>query len=654
MTPAHQFAAELLLKEPQHPLLPLPTVDDIAATLLKPDGAKFVGESLDFRRKIIWKANADPLRNELEPSFWQDVRKAMADRIKVVILLGGNRSGKSRNCGKLTVEALVNNPGTLIVCVSEDETASIETQQRIIWHYLPPEIKLNCHNRRDPRGIFYVNYSEANGFSERKLVLPLPKGHVGNPSKLLFATYNENADDYEGLEFGHPTAWTVGWWADENLRLNWLQMFTRRGKFRPGSGLWSYTPIHGITPTIKEAVGKSAVTLEHRPAALLQDRINVPGLPAGTMPYIQHGALPNSRVFYFHSEMSPFGPGPNGSGKPYAQSVAEDCKGKPSEYIQRIAYGYTEDVIGLCYPKFRGDVHVVKPQNLPEQGTNYVFIDPAGDRNWFMLWVRVPPGSPRRVYIYREWPDLRRYGEWAVASGKAVTAESKKGWDGDRGPAQRNQGWGVVRYKKLMLEEETIRMELNPDGDWAEPDPYRRAILDKAMKSKQKMEDGRWKLEDVEEVRKQLADPLREVIRQRKVDPRAAKNPQASAVGGTNILTLFANEDKDSRGVVVAGRMIVMEAYTGKGIDDGIAHVNELLDYKEQEPLCPVLNEPKLYVSSECKNLIWMFENYTNQGGEDAGCKDPADLARYIAQDSDMRFIDGTGKLVTGGFKEGF
>jgi hypothetical protein len=645
------LANELLAAEPPHPLLPLPAVADVVRLLREPAGRTTLAELLKFRRDAIWRANADPLRAELEPDFWADVRQAMAEKIKVVILLGGNRSGKSRACGKLAVEALVNHPGTLIVGVSEDETASIETQQSIIWHYLPPEIKAQCHNRRDPRGIFYVNHSSANGFSERKLVLPLPKGYVGNPSKMLFATYNENPDDYEGMEYGHPTAWTVAWWADENLRLNWLQMFTRRGKFRPGTGLWSYTPIHGITPTIKEAVGKSARTLRHRPAALLSERVNVPGLPVGTMPYIQEGTLPNSRVFYFHSEMSPFGPGPNGSGKPYAQSVAEDCKGKPSEYVQRIAYGYTEDVIGLCYPKFRGDVHVIPPEQLSEKGTNYVFIDPAGDRNWFMLWVRVPPGSPRRIEIYREWPDARRYGEWAVASSKAVTADSKKGWDGERGPAQRNQGWGVVRYKKLLLAEETVDLAMDATGKFLERDPYRVNLLLEFM---WKQCPNGWTPEDVVRVRSELAEPIREVIRARRVDPRAAKNPQASAKGGTNILTLFAQEDRDSQGNVDAPRMMVMEAYTGKGIDDGLAHVNELLDYKEQEAICPVLNEPKLYVSSACRQTIWMFENYTNQGGEDAGCKDPADLLRYIAQDDDLRFINNTGKLVTGGFKEGF
>ena len=474
----------------------------------------------------------------------------------------------------------------------------------------------------------------------------------------------EHPDDYEGLEFGHQTEWATSWWADENLRLAWLKMFTRRGKFRPGTGLWSYTPIHGITPTIKEAVG-AARTIEHRPSLLLLDRVNLPGLPVGTMPYIQQPSLEGGRVYYFFSEMSPFGPGPNGSGKPYSESVAEDCALKPSEYVQRIAYGYTEDVMGRCYPTFRPDAHVVRPEELPALGSNYCFIDPAGDRNWFLLWVRIPPGSPRRMIVYREWPDVRRYGEWAVPTTRSVTMDSKKGWDGDRGPAQRNMGWGVVRYKQLMAAEERVPMVLSPTGCWTERDPQRKALLDEAMLG-EKLEpmkrvetpwggiDLVWSEEAVRTFKDRNSEPVRERIRIRKVDPRAGANPQASARGGVNILTLFAEEQRNGKGELDGPRMLLIPAYTGRGIDDGISHVNELLSFNAEEPLCPVLNEPRLLVSSECSQILWMLNNYTAQGGEDAGCKDPADLVRYMAQDDDLRYVDATGIIKTGGFSDGF
>ena len=42
------------------------------------------------------------------------------------------------------------------------------------------------------------------------------------------------------------------------------------------------------------------------------------------------------------------------------------------------------------------NVNLVEPDKLPEIGTNYHFVDPAGARNWAMLWVRVTPGNRER------------------------------------------------------------------------------------------------------------------------------------------------------------------------------------------------------------------------------------------------------------------
>jgi hypothetical protein len=51
---------------------------------------------------------------------------------------------------------------------------------------------------------------------------------------------------------------------------------------------------------------------------------------------------------------------------------------------------------------------------IPEQVTRYMFTDPAGARNWATLWVAVD--KHRNHYIYRDWPDLASYGEWATPS----------------------------------------------------------------------------------------------------------------------------------------------------------------------------------------------------------------------------------------------
>lgn len=554
--------------EPEHPLLPLPTLEEVDSILSEPGGAQRLADLIEYRRKIIRMAQEDPLRYEPEPLFWNDLRELVAAQHRAVFVLGGNRSGKSRACGKLVTESLVNHPGTKILCVSEDETASMETQQAIIWHYLPPEIKA-LNGRRDPARVYYVNYSEANKFSERRLVLP-------NLSRLMFATYNEDPDQYEGMMWGHPQDWVISWWADENLRLAWLKMLLRRGRFQPGTGLWSYTPVRGMTPTIKEAIGDSPRTLKWRPAKLLPDRINVPGLPPGTMPYIQVPHIPDTRVIYFHSELSPFGPGPNGTGKKFAMSIEEDCVGKSQDYVKRVAYGYTEDVVGKAFPLFCS-VHVVREDEVPREGTRYMFTDPAGSRNWFTIWVLVTRDEPARLFVYRDWPDEQTYGEWAVPTERSTTADSRKGWDGDPGPAQTCLGFGVVLYKQLWL-------SLERD----------------------------------------------EVIEERYIDPRAARNALVAERGGTCLLDEFEAEQRDERGEVVGPRMTLVPA-SGVDVQEGLTAINDLLWFDRSKPLDWITNCPRLFISERCRQVIWALANYTGRAGETGASKDVVDVLRYMA-----------------------
>jgi hypothetical protein len=386
----------------------------------------------------------------------------------------------------------------------------------------------------------------------------------------------------------------------------------------------------------------------------------VRGLKLGRVPFVQEGSAPDVRVCYFHSDLTPFGSG----GQRYADTVAADCDGRPTEYTLRVYYGFTQEITGKAFPRYTRQVHWIPEDRLPWEGSNYVFMDPA-DRNWFFIWVRVAPGSPRRFFIYRDWPDKRRYDAWAVPSTRRQTADSRKGMDGDEGPAQRSQGWGVPRYKRMMLAEETIEAKLGTDGNWAHRDPYRRHRLNLAMASVGLEPVRRWQgyagspecewsLTALEEFRKLHPDPVREEIRIRKIDPRAAANPQQGSGGRTTLLDLLAREDRNPRtGELEAPRMVVLAAHTGKGIDDGINHVSELLDYDERQEVCPVINEPRLYVAQCCEQVDWMFTNYTGEGGEDGACKDPADLVRYMAQDEDLRFVAPGGKLITGGHKDG-
>jgi hypothetical protein len=134
---------------------------------------------------------------------------------------------------------------------------------------------------------------------------------------------------------------------------------------------------------------------------------------------------------WFHSELNPFNP---------FEQLKKTLAGKKPYEVKIRAYGWADNITGSQFPRFNPQTNVVKEENVPTEGTNYMVVDPAGARNWFMLWMRVAEDG--NMYIYREFPDSSE-GEWALPS-----ADS----DGKAGTAQRNgAGRSLADYKNLIL-----------------------------------------------------------------------------------------------------------------------------------------------------------------------------------------------------------
>jgi hypothetical protein len=619
-----------------HPILRLPPTEKVLTQLKDPNGRASIVDFFKRRQQRIGLADTDPINWGFEAETWADADAILKGCYKceedyreaidclILAIFGGNRAQKTWYALKRAMQCATIFPGGLIVILSESETASIATVQKLAWFYLKPLFG-HLNNKRD--AVFKINYSQANGFSDRKAVLP-------NGTEIYFLTYGQDPGDYEGWEFGAPLPVyeriaaqrmaagefvppNVGAVADESMRLSWLKMFSRRLKFRQSKLLWSFTPVKGITPAIKEVVGTSAVTIEARPSELLK-RENIPGIKAGHMPYIQKCVFQRAYAIYFFTLYNKFGPSAE---RTYYQEVKELCEGKTTEYIERVAYGYARDSMARAFKNF-GAWNIVKRKHLPAIGTNYMFTDPAGARNWATFWVRVVPGNPPSVYIYRDWPDEPTWGEWAVATEREVNEEARKGWDGDPGPAQYGFSGGTTKYKQLWLEVESLAKDAKDakagmaNGKWqmakTEMDPYRVRLIEMALANGSDLNE------------------LREEIAERYVDPRAGRSEHHAEHGGTCIIDEFAEENRDSKGQLVAPSMDLIPA-SGVRIEEGEFQLNELLDWNQEQPLMPVLNQPHLYVCEDCHQVRWMFENYTGRGGEKGGCKDFADLARYMA-----------------------
>jgi hypothetical protein len=463
-----------------------------------------------------------------------------------------------------------------------------------------------------------------------------------NRTQILFLTYNQDPKEFQGWELGATIArgqlsrtkdgrfiQNIGALTDENLTLKWLETIRTRLATRNAKAIWPYTPLEGITMAIKDLL-KSVVTTESREADGLPE-LQLPKLPKGHVPYIQ--VAPRGRggngetgqlttktqraqrpeegewrgggeagkgrtaAIYFFSRWNPFGG---------YERVRAECEGKSRTFRLRKLHGYDDEVKNRAWPKF-GEWNVIDLSELPAEGTNYLFCDPAGARNWAFFWCRVTPGNPSRIFIYRDWPDARRYGEWAVAS------EDANQPDGDAGPAQKNLGYGITEYKRVILKEEGV-------------------INHKDTKDtkKRREEDGK-----------------AEKVFMRFMDPRAGRNQKQAAQGGTCILDEMLGTQTDRNGTVI-GPSMVFHAASGVHIDDGIAEVSELLDWDMERPFCPLLNEPRLYVTRNCEQVIWALQNYTARGGEKAGCKDFSDLLRYMAMEK-LRFVRASDVSCRGG-----
>lgn len=543
----------------------------------------------------------------------------------VWIGLGGNRATKSELCAWLTVETAVRVPGVTCFCVSETLATSRKTQQALIWKYLPLEIK-KLNDKPDPRKIFKLSYTLSNGFGTAEPRVTLPNG-----SQLVFTTYNmEPAKQLEGVTLGSKRGRAVGMWLDESATTGWFDAGRRRARFSGAVVLWSFTPVAGMTPAIKQAVGE-ARTVQSFPSELLSQEVrHVADCPRGHVPYLAMPITDGAIVHYFPAQFNPFG---THAGTFY-DAVKADCRNadgtwKASKYVLRIAHGYTEDVTGRAFPGF-GARHIVTLAQVPARLTLYQFTDPHRTKPYATIWVGVTPGRSDECdyYILRDCPDEQRFGEWAVPTQRETNDETRKGWDGDPGPAAKPIGWGVARYKQEWLDLERIKV---PDVLKQWEAGHGEETLDSLLKEHLAVP---WHRPIVRQALLSGAelDELRETIHERFMDARFANAQDTTESDGLTTLARRFDEPHQFGGRILPRMFIRGIVGHGHTVEDGLPLVNDLLDWDKDADYIPRINAPRLFVLDSCKQVRWMFENYTTKAGEEGACKEWADLMRHLAK----------------------
>lgn len=377
-------------------------------------------EHVAARLRIEEAAKVDPVTFGWTLPSWQSVMANWPNYNKHCIL-GGNRAGKTSFAARLIVDAAIRIPEAKIRCWHVNEEKSIAEQQALVWESLPARFK----EMGRKKGVnFSIQYSQKNGFTGSKLILPPLPGY-SKGSEIQFNFYQQYRNDVQIAE---------GWsshliWCDEECPQKLFETLQYRIVDLNGRILLTFTTLNGWTPLVADICARKKV-LSKRYSKLLDKEI----------PYEEESlSRAGMRLYYFWTEDNPFIP---------TKQFLSDLKTRPVEEKLARAHGIPTKAATSKFPKFDESVHILEKmpwQEDPEDRksyTRYMVVDPAGNKPWFIIWAAIDAAN--KVFIYREWPD-ESYGMWAEP---AETPEGKPG------QAQKPLGYGIDDYVEVMQEVE--------------------------------------------------------------------------------------------------------------------------------------------------------------------------------------------------------
>ncbi len=599
---------------------------------------------------------ADRLHKEFDWT-WEQFSKALLkhlgfdEPVRICMVNGGNRGGKSEWAAKRVNQILLHKKGRRGWCLHSNSDMSIDYQQILLWRYMPPELQALNPTRSKQ---VYLSYKEATGF-----------GGGGGSHKYIFPGGSNNSFKFYSMEIRSQEGGEVDViWDDEFVPASWVETQKFRVATRKGIIMITFTPVDGYTPCVKvfhegatttkesiaflcdedekgvdearvlgfqdraaydaaykeyENADGSSYTLG--PASRGEDPLDwlkgVPSQPAvpegrkfAKVPRVMRcaGELDdgkmkyNRAVVFFHSSDNPYG---------NPSEVAAMVRGATNGTKKMRFYGLAEKLVQNRFPLFDHDIHVIGDDMIPRfpadhpragelDGTLYQIADPASGRNMAMGWFLA---NRYAHYMLREWPSGYPIPGVGVPGPWAVPSDNPNRFDGDRGPAQKPFGFGFKQLKK-----EIARLE-----GW---DCYDRGERkDDAIK--------KWK----------PGKNTKEKVHRRYCDSRALNDKHLE-----NHRAVTLQSDWQRWGV----RYERASGARGKpgDIDDntGVQEITDALSYDVTLPI-DFYNRPKLYIHESCINAIFALLTWTGEDGQSGACKDFIDLIRYYFM-SDCRFVD--------------
>lgn len=350
-----------------------------------------------------------------------------------------HNSTKSTLASRLCVGGAGNIPEAEVRCYHVSDERSIE-QQTMIYDALPIGIK----NIPTKKGVAHsLQFSQKNGFTDNVCILPPLQGYRRG-SQIRFGNYKQYQQDAQIME-GFKSHII---WFDEEAPAKMFETATYRCIDYHGRIILSFTTLNGWSSLVQDILAKTR-TLKSVAAPLLGGM---------KVPVIQESiSRPGAIIYYFHTEDNAFID---------TSDFTAKIKGRPRDEILARAYGIPTKSIASVFPGFNKEVNVIKHEKLPwlnlkkdKNGddipyrvTRYMVVDPAGSKNWAMIWVAIDAAGT--WWVYREWPD---YDDWALPGS---TAEGKPG------PAQKGSKKGISEYVETIKaaegEEEIFERYIDP------------------------------------------------------------------------------------------------------------------------------------------------------------------------------------------------
>jgi len=346
-------------------------------------------------------------------------------KYRIHIILGGRRSSKSEFASRLCVWAAGTIPEAKVRAYHVNEGRSIEDQQEFVWKALPRSLK----NITPKKGMFHsLQYSQKNGFTDSVAIIP-PDPGAQRGGTIYFGNYRQYAQDQQVTE-GFKAHLI---WGDEEMPLEMFKTLLMTLTDYRGRIVLTFTTMQGWTPLVQALLAKTRTLQKirspflNRDVPVLQESLSCPGGPA--------------LVHYFQSVDNPFID---------QESFRKSMEGRPVSEVLALAHGIPTKSMEGVFPAFSKEINVIPHEELPwlkpkkdKNGapihypvTRYMAVDPAGSKNWFILWVAIDGAGT--WWIYREWPD---YDDWALPG---PTPEGKPG------PASKGSKRGIKDYVELI------------------------------------------------------------------------------------------------------------------------------------------------------------------------------------------------------------